>query len=166
MNLRYILKFKCSHNVPPLIYFIFILNQELAQATSVPQSPATPSSYPTTPASNRGRGNKKVKSENRAKRPKPRSQSPPSPSITPFSTSRPVRTRKVRTPSSIAGDVFISRGLVKCQDMVRELLKHEDAWPFAKPVDPVALNIPDYFDIIKHPMDLGTIKVSAWFTMY
>lgn len=27
-----------------------------------------------------------------------------------------------------------------------------------KPVDPVALNIPDYFDIIKQPMDLGTIQ--------
>ena len=26
------------------------------------------------------------------------------------------------------------------------------------PVDPVKLNIPDYFDIIKQPMDLGTIK--------
>ena len=25
-------------------------------------------------------------------------------------------------------------------------------------MDPVELNIPDYFDIIKHPMDLGTIQ--------
>ena len=29
-----------------------------------------------------------------------------------------------------------------------------------KPVDPVALNIPDYFDVIKNPMDFSTIKVS------
>ena len=29
---------------------------------------------------------------------------------------------------------------------------------FAIPVDPVELEIPDYFDIIKHPMDMGTIK--------
>ena len=27
----------------------------------------------------------------------------------------------------------------------------------SEPVDPVALQIPTYFDIIKHPMDLGTI---------
>ena len=31
------------------------------------------------------------------------------------------------------------------------------ASPFLHPVDPVALNIPDYFDIIKNPMDFGTI---------
>merc|ERR1711916_109342 len=29
---------------------------------------------------------------------------------------------------------------------------------FDAPVDPIALNIPDYRDIIKHPMDLGTVK--------
>lgn len=65
----------------------------------------------------------------------------------------------MRTPSVIAGDAYLTRGLRKCQDLLRQLLRHEHAWPFAKPVDPLALNIPDYFDIIKHPMDLGTIKV-------
>jgi len=29
---------------------------------------------------------------------------------------------------------------------------------FLHPVDPVALNIPEYFNIIKRPMDLGTVK--------
>ena len=29
---------------------------------------------------------------------------------------------------------------------------------FLEPVDPIALNIPTYFDVIKQPMDLGTIK--------
>jgi len=38
-------------------------------------------------------------------------------------------------------------------------MAHQLAWPFNQPVDPVALNIPDYLDIIKQPMDLGTIKV-------
>lgn len=33
------------------------------------------------------------------------------------------------------------------------------AWPFYKPVDVKALGLHDYLDIIKHPMDLGTIKV-------
>ena len=31
-------------------------------------------------------------------------------------------------------------------------------WVFSEPVDPVTLGIPDYFDVIKHPMDLGTVK--------
>ena len=29
---------------------------------------------------------------------------------------------------------------------------------FAVPVDPVELEIPDYFDVIKRPMDMGTVK--------
>ncbi len=29
---------------------------------------------------------------------------------------------------------------------------------FAKPVDPDVLGIQNYFDIIEHPMDLGTVK--------
>lgn len=33
------------------------------------------------------------------------------------------------------------------------------AWPFLYPVDPVALNIPTYFKIVKKPTDLGTIKM-------
>jgi hypothetical protein len=32
------------------------------------------------------------------------------------------------------------------------------AWIFHEPVDPVKLNIPDYYEIIKRPMDLGTVK--------
>ena len=38
-----------------------------------------------------------------------------------------------------------------------KLMNHKWAGPFLHPVDPVALHIPDYFDIIKNPMDLGTI---------
>lgn len=35
------------------------------------------------------------------------------------------------------------------------------AWPFYKPVDVEALGLHDYCDIIKHPMDMSTIKVSG-----
>lgn len=31
-------------------------------------------------------------------------------------------------------------------------------WIFEEPVDPVKLGLPDYFDVIKRPMDLGTIR--------
>lgn len=41
--------------------------------------------------------------------------------------------------------------------VVRKIMKMEAAEPFNIPVDPVALGIPDYFDIVKKPMDLGTV---------
>ena len=36
--------------------------------------------------------------------------------------------------------------------------KHQHGWPFHTPVDTIKLGLPDYFKIIKKPMDLGTIK--------
>lgn len=33
--------------------------------------------------------------------------------------------------------------------------QHTNAWPFAKPVN--ALDVPDYYDVIKYPMDLRTM---------
>ncbi|GAB2287604.1 hypothetical protein Dimus_021977 [Dionaea muscipula] len=53
----------------------------------------------------------------------------------------------------------MDRGMaLKCSDILRKLMKHSAAWIFNQPVDPVALNIPDYFSIVSKPMDLGTIK--------
>mmetsp|Transcript_30066 Transcript_30066/g.77563 ORF Transcript_30066/g.77563 Transcript_30066/m.77563 type:complete len:250 (-) Transcript_30066:139-888(-) len=46
----------------------------------------------------------------------------------------------------------------KAEKVLSKLLKHKHAWVFDKPVDYVALGIPDYPDVIKKPMDLGTIK--------
>lgn len=45
-----------------------------------------------------------------------------------------------------------------CNIILKELFSHHAAPIFSRPVDPVALCIPDYFSIISHPMDLGTIK--------
>ncbi len=42
--------------------------------------------------------------------------------------------------------------------MMNSLWKHHQSWIFHEPVDPKKLNIPDYNDIIKQPMDLGTVK--------
>ena len=43
--------------------------------------------------------------------------------------------------------------------LMNSLWKVKDAEIFHKPVDPMELGIPDYFDIIKNPMDFTTIKV-------
>ncbi|KAI3969376.1 hypothetical protein MKX01_019937 [Papaver californicum] len=45
-----------------------------------------------------------------------------------------------------------------CTKILRKMMTHPDAWIFDKPVDPIELNIPDYFSIITEPMDLGTVN--------
>ncbi|KAG2689175.1 hypothetical protein I3760_09G128500 [Carya illinoinensis] len=54
----------------------------------------------------------------------------------------------------------------QCSTIVKKLMSHPAGWVFNKPVDPVALNIPDYFTIISNPMDLGTIKFKLEKNMY
>ncbi|XP_045804672.1 transcription factor GTE12-like [Trifolium pratense] len=50
------------------------------------------------------------------------------------------------------------KGSQQCASILKSLTSHPYSWVFKTPVDPVALNIPDYFTVISHPMDLGTIK--------
>uniref|UniRef100_A0A673TEQ0 Bromodomain testis-specific protein n=1 Tax=Suricata suricatta TaxID=37032 RepID=A0A673TEQ0_SURSU len=42
--------------------------------------------------------------------------------------------------------------------VLKALWKHSFSWPFQQPVDAVKLKLPDYYTIIKTPMDLNTIK--------
>ncbi|KAL7212668.1 hypothetical protein ACSBR2_015365 [Camellia fascicularis] len=46
----------------------------------------------------------------------------------------------------------------QCSSILKQLMTHPSGWVFNHPVDPVKLNIPDYFSVISEPMDLGTIK--------
>ncbi|KAG7575535.1 Bromodomain-like superfamily [Arabidopsis thaliana x Arabidopsis arenosa] len=46
----------------------------------------------------------------------------------------------------------------QCETLLKRLMSQQNCWLFNTPVDVVKLNIPDYFSIIKHPMDLGTVK--------
>jgi hypothetical protein len=46
---------------------------------------------------------------------------------------------------------------VRCALLHEKLTSHALAWPFLAPVDPVALNVPTYFDVISDPMDFGTM---------
>uniref|UniRef100_A0A8C6WH44 Bromodomain containing 3 n=1 Tax=Neogobius melanostomus TaxID=47308 RepID=A0A8C6WH44_9GOBI len=48
-----------------------------------------------------------------------------------------------------------------CDAILKEMLSKKHAayaWPFYKPVDAEALELHDYHDIIKHPMDLSTVR--------
>jgi len=47
---------------------------------------------------------------------------------------------------------------LKAGDLLRIIMAHQHGWVFNTPVDPVELGLPDYFQVIKRPMDLGTIK--------
>nr|XP_009500567.1 PREDICTED: bromodomain-containing protein 3-like [Phalacrocorax carbo] len=42
--------------------------------------------------------------------------------------------------------------------VMKAMWRHNFSWPFHQPVDAAALNLPDYYSIIKKPMDLNTIK--------
>lgn len=48
-----------------------------------------------------------------------------------------------------------------CNQLIKELMSkklYSINFPFLHPVDPVALNIPHYLDVVKHPMDLSTVQ--------
>jgi bromodomain-containing factor 1 len=56
-----------------------------------------------------------------------------------------------------------------CQHVMNELIKKKHqafAYPFMVPVDPVALNIPNYHKIIKKPMDFGTVQANLNASQY
>ncbi|XP_029108866.1 bromodomain-containing protein 3-like isoform X1 [Scleropages formosus] len=55
----------------------------------------------------------------------------------------------------------LSEHLKYCDSILKEMLSKKHAayaWPFYKPVDAEALELHDYHEIIKHPMDLSTVK--------
>ncbi|XP_035995981.1 bromodomain-containing protein 3 isoform X2 [Fundulus heteroclitus] len=55
----------------------------------------------------------------------------------------------------------VKEQLKYCNDILKEMLskKHSAyAWPFYQPVNAEALGLHDYHDIVKYPMDLGTVK--------
>lgn len=53
-----------------------------------------------------------------------------------------------------------------CVQILSKLMKHKHAWIFKNPVDVVGMGLHDYYDIIKRPMDLGTVKSNLSKNMY
>ncbi|KAJ3069924.1 hypothetical protein HDU98_007032 [Podochytrium sp. JEL0797] len=60
------------------------------------------------------------------------------------------------TPS--AGTPLSERNVKECLNLLKIIKRHPSSWPFLAPVDPVASGAPTYFDVIKNPMDFGTIE--------
>uniref|UniRef100_A0ACD5ZHE0 Uncharacterized protein n=1 Tax=Avena sativa TaxID=4498 RepID=A0ACD5ZHE0_AVESA len=63
-------------------------------------------------------------------------------------------------PRPEPSSVLLTEGNVmkQCEAILKKLMTQKFSHIFNVPVDVEKLNIPDYNDIIKHPMDLGTIK--------
>ncbi|XP_069823770.1 bromodomain testis-specific protein-like isoform X2 [Dendropsophus ebraccatus] len=50
--------------------------------------------------------------------------------------------------------------------VLKAIWKHHFSWPFQQPVDAAKLNLPDYYQIIKNPMDLSTIRKRLEYNYY
>ncbi|KAJ8474044.1 hypothetical protein ONZ51_g7475 [Trametes cubensis] len=75
---------------------------------------------------------------------------PPSASMSPPATTAPL-------PPSSPPTLSVAQWRF-CPSTVRTLKRMKDAGPFLTPLDPIALGIPKYPAIIKHPMDFSTIE--------
>ncbi|KAK9457654.1 Bromodomain-containing protein [Dipodascopsis uninucleata] len=127
---------------------------------SAPTAPTTPtatstqatSSTPQTPAAS-SPGNEQQQSQMLAERPADMALKTESPTQT--------DTQLSTSPASVeyGSDATLPRHQSKfALSMVRSLKRLKDAAPFLQPVDPVRLGIPDYFNIVKNPMDLSAIE--------
>lgn len=64
------------------------------------------------------------------------------------STKLPANGASKSTPCGIAE---------QCLPLAKNLINHEHGWVFKDPVDPVELGIPEYFEVVEHPMDLTLV---------
>jgi hypothetical protein len=67
----------------------------------------------------------------------------------------------LQTNASLQALVSQESWQAAASQLMSAVWKIKNANIFHAPVDPIKLGIPDYFDVIKHPMDFGTIKVNS-----
>jgi hypothetical protein len=68
------------------------------------------------------------------------------------------RPTKPRPEPAVAATLTDAAVFKQCEAILKKLMTQKYSHIFNVPVDVVKLNIPDYFGIIKDPMDLGTVK--------
>ncbi|KAK8737071.1 hypothetical protein OTU49_004786, partial [Cherax quadricarinatus] len=49
-----------------------------------------------------------------------------------------------------------SKDYTELKKVTKSLIQHKNAWPFLEPVDPS--EVPDYYKVVKEPMDLKTVE--------
>uniref|UniRef100_A0A2P2M5I2 Transcription factor GTE8-like n=1 Tax=Rhizophora mucronata TaxID=61149 RepID=A0A2P2M5I2_RHIMU len=73
--------------------------------------------------------------------------------------SKRIGSQKTQSAKEVSASSTTNIVLMKqCGTLLKRMMSHQYGWVFNEPVDVVKLNIPDYLTIIKHPMDLGTVK--------
>ncbi|KAK7246907.1 hypothetical protein RIF29_41778 [Crotalaria pallida] len=78
-------------------------------------------------------------------------------SSTPLLACSEISHQKERKASQQNPPQYSKQELDASLEVIRKVMKMDAAEPFNVPVNPEALGIPDYFDIIDTPMDFGTI---------
>ncbi|RWR86493.1 transcription factor GTE4 [Cinnamomum micranthum f. kanehirae] len=83
--------------------------------------------------------------------------------LPPAESNKKLKTNGSKKFSSGDGDNYgmdgnLSRAFKECGGVLSKLMKHKHGWVFNTPVNVKALGLHDYYTIIKHPMDLGTVK--------
>lgn len=81
--------------------------------------------------------------------------------MVPFQPGGPISPMTGHTSGAQKNKEKLSDALKACNEILKELLSKKHlgyAWPFHQPVDAELLGLHDYHDIIKKPMDLGTVK--------
>ncbi|KAF9870363.1 hypothetical protein CkaCkLH20_12210 [Colletotrichum karsti] len=76
---------------------------------------------------------------------------------------KPVVQKRRSMPAGPTGEITTEKKVEFCSDLLDRMLSGPGFWtrlvgPFKEPVDPAEDGVPDYFDKVKNPMDLNTIK--------
>lgn len=61
---------------------------------------------------------------------------------------------KIESSQTIPG----GQAFIECYLILKKIKKSLYAWPFKQPVDPKALGIPEYLNIVLQPIDLKSIE--------
>eukprot|EP00742_Colponemidia_sp_Colp-10_P005704 GILJ01006097.1.p1 GENE.GILJ01006097.1~~GILJ01006097.1.p1 ORF type:complete len:537 (-),score=91.50 GILJ01006097.1:91-1701(-) len=72
--------------------------------------------------------------------------------------SRKYRKKKKKKPTKKPAGPVSESLLGHAKTLLDAARGHKMCWPFHEPVDPIGLGIPDYFEVIKRPMDFSTIR--------
>ena len=127
-------------------------------ASEAPPAPPAPSPK-LKPASQKDEAAEEPAPAPPTKEPEPPVEAPKAPEVAEAPVEAPVEeppaapsTETEQTPEQRAAC------LGACDGVLKYLLRHKHAAWFADPVDPVGMGIPHYAEIIKQPMDFGTIK--------